>query len=293
MSHFPPRVFTRRNFFRGGSVLALLLSMSLWYAPSIAFASCACSCTVMTGTRITSRTTTLDWQSCSIDDDCTVPCTTACHGSGPTSSLGSATCSNGPHPLGSSRTCACQCGDLPARPLRGSTCESNADCTGLCSSCSDGLGRLTLCVTPAELSAMQSGGSSGAGGLTTAPPPTSATPTAATPPPNVPLQTPIDPLNGESFQKMIGNVIRFSFGIVGALFFGMFVYGGVVWMIGAEDAKSATAVRKTIQNAVIGLFIVLMSFALVNFLLSSLSGITGGGAGSSSAPSTTTSPPAS
>lgn len=78
---------------------------------------------------------------------------------------------------------------------------------------------------------------------------------------------PRDLLNGKGVTDVVGMVIRFIIGLVGALFLWMIVYGGWIWRDAAGDPKMTTRAITTIRNAVIGVVIVIFSYTIVVFLL--------------------------
>lgn len=75
------------------------------------------------------------------------------------------------------------------------------------------------------------------------------------------------PLGERNVSRIIGSLIRWVLGLVGALFFAMFVYGGFMYIIAGENAKSAETGQKTLINAVIGLFIVVGAYVVLGWLL--------------------------
>lgn len=76
-----------------------------------------------------------------------------------------------------------------------------------------------------------------------------------------------DPLGGVSVQRLIAGLITYVLGFVGALFFGMFVYGGMLWMTAGGEMDRVKQGKATLVNAVIGLLIVLASWTLVSLIL--------------------------
>lgn len=69
--------------------------------------------------------------------------------------------------------------------------------------------------------------------------------------------------------------------IVGALSVVMIIYGGLRYVISGGNSSAVTAAKNTILYAIVGLIISVLSYAIINFLLSTLmtSGGGGGGAG--------------
>ncbi|MFA6161133.1 MAG: pilin [Patescibacteria group bacterium] len=77
------------------------------------------------------------------------------------------------------------------------------------------------------------------------------------------------PLGGgaDKLPQIFGRVIRWVLGLVGALFFAMFVYGGFLYIIAGDNAKNAETGKKTLINAVIGLVIVITSYMVVTWIV--------------------------
>ena len=69
--------------------------------------------------------------------------------------------------------------------------------------------------------------------------------------------------------------------IVGALSVVMIIYGGLRYVISGGNSNSVTAAKNTILYAVVGLVISILSYAVINFLLSTLLSSGGGGGGGS------------
>jgi hypothetical protein len=71
----------------------------------------------------------------------------------------------------------------------------------------------------------------------------------------------------DKLPQIFGRVIRWVLGLVGALFFAMFVYGGFLYIIAGDNAKNAETGKKTLINAVIGLVIVITSYMVVTWIV--------------------------
>lgn len=71
---------------------------------------------------------------------------------------------------------------------------------------------------------------------------------------------------------LIGRIINISLGFLGVIAVGLIIYAGFIWMTsGGDDEKVATA-KKIIKNGVIGLAIILSSWAIATFVLNMLGG---------------------
>lgn len=76
----------------------------------------------------------------------------------------------------------------------------------------------------------------------------------------------VNPLGTTNIRTILNRVIRTALGFVGALFLAMFVYGGALWMTAAGDEKKVQSAKTTIRNAVIGIFIVALSYAFISLI---------------------------
>ncbi len=76
-----------------------------------------------------------------------------------------------------------------------------------------------------------------------------------------------DPLGGVGIPALIGGLIRYALGIVGALFLLFFMYAGFLWMSAGGDAKRVQKSKDAIVHAVLGIVVVMLSYALVSFII--------------------------
>lgn len=87
--------------------------------------------------------------------------------------------------------------------------------------------------------------------------------------------------NGD-LPTIIGGVINVFLGVLGVIALGYALYGGYLWMTAAGNEEKIEQAKKTLRNGVIGLVIILMSAAIVNFILNRLfeaTGVSTGGSG--------------
>jgi len=90
------------------------------------------------------------------------------------------------------------------------------------------------------------------------------------------------PLGDDDIRVIAAKIIRIFLSLLGIVAVGLMLYAGFTWMTsGGNEEKIATA-KKTMINAGIGLFIIMTSFAIVQFVLKSLQSATGSGDGSGS-----------
>src|SRR5690348_6787394 len=79
---------------------------------------------------------------------------------------------------------------------------------------------------------------------------------------------------GADLFTIIGRVINVALGFVGIVLLGLLLYAGWLWMTSEGDAKKIDSAKTMIRNAIIGLLIIVSSFAIVNFILAQLAGVT-------------------
>lgn len=75
------------------------------------------------------------------------------------------------------------------------------------------------------------------------------------------------------------NIIRWALGLLGLVAVILLLYGGYVWMTAAGREERVKRAKRIIINALIGLVIILLSWAIVSFVLSVAEEVTGGGSG--------------
>lgn len=78
---------------------------------------------------------------------------------------------------------------------------------------------------------------------------------------------------------IIANVIKVALGLVGVLALAYIVYGGFLYISAAGDAKQIDKAKTVIIYAVIGIIVIGISYALVQFVIGAIGGGSGGGAG--------------
>jgi hypothetical protein len=82
------------------------------------------------------------------------------------------------------------------------------------------------------------------------------------------------PLAGTTGQaglnQLINTTISIVFAVAGLLFLAMMFAGGIAWITAGGDPKAVAAARSRLQNAFIGLVIVVAAFAIAQLILSAL-----------------------
>lgn len=65
-----------------------------------------------------------------------------------------------------------------------------------------------------------------------------------------------------------GEIVKSVLGILGLIFFVLVIYAGIMWMTARGDEEAVSKARETIFAAVIGLSVILASYAITSFLQS-------------------------
>ena len=91
----------------------------------------------------------------------------------------------------------------------------------------------------------------------------------------VSLENPIGA--GTDINTILGSGIKVALGVVGSISLLVFVYGGFLWLTSAGSSEKVKKGWDTIIYAVIGLFIIFSSYAILNTVLNGIVGGSGGG----------------
>jgi hypothetical protein len=73
-----------------------------------------------------------------------------------------------------------------------------------------------------------------------------------------------------SITSIVGTVVSALLGLLGVIFLGLIIYGGITWMTAEGDEGKVESARNTISSSVIGLIIVLAAYAISYFVFSAL-----------------------
>ena len=73
-------------------------------------------------------------------------------------------------------------------------------------------------------------------------------------------------------QQVIGNVIKAMLGIVGSLALAVFIFGGFTWVTSAGNDEKIKKGKDMVMWASLGLAVVFLSYALVNFVIGAIVG---------------------
>ena len=82
-------------------------------------------------------------------------------------------------------------------------------------------------------------------------------------------------LQNRELPEIIGQLINIALGFMGIVLLAYFLYAGFLWMTAGGDSKKVEEATKMIRNAIIGLIIIVASFAISNFVLTQLVNIAG------------------
>jgi len=88
-------------------------------------------------------------------------------------------------------------------------------------------------------------------------------------------------LGSQDIRITIANIIRIALGLLGMVALVIVLWGGFMWMTAGGDENRIATAKKILLNGVIGLVIILSSYAITSFIIKSLSDATGyeGGGG--------------
>ncbi len=86
-------------------------------------------------------------------------------------------------------------------------------------------------------------------------------------------------LGTQDIRVTIASIIRTFLGFLGILAVLIILYGGYIYMTSAGNPEKIEQAKKILRNAIIGLVIILSSFAIAQFILSYLTGAIGGAPG--------------
>lgn len=88
---------------------------------------------------------------------------------------------------------------------------------------------------------------------------------------------PSETTNQYSMAATVGAIINAALGILGAIFLGLTFYAGYLWFTAGGDEEKTTRAKGYLYNSLIGLIIVLASYGLSRFVVTSIISATFGG----------------
>lgn len=73
-----------------------------------------------------------------------------------------------------------------------------------------------------------------------------------------------------SIPEIIGSLIGVFLSLLGIIFLCLIIYGGFLWMLSGGNAEKVIKAKKVLTNSVIGLIIIVSSYAITSFVLLAL-----------------------
>ncbi len=74
--------------------------------------------------------------------------------------------------------------------------------------------------------------------------------------------------------QLVGNIVAIGLSVLGVVFFGLFLYSGIVWMTALGNGERVSQAKDTLQSAITGLIIVVAAYAISKFVFDNLVGTT-------------------
>jgi hypothetical protein len=82
---------------------------------------------------------------------------------------------------------------------------------------------------------------------------------------------------GGCIPQLVGQLISALLGLFGALFLVLIIWGGVQYMTSGGDPGKVKHAKETLVNAIVGMLIVALSYAIARYVIIAVSGAVGGG----------------
>ena len=71
----------------------------------------------------------------------------------------------------------------------------------------------------------------------------------------------------DSVLPIVANIVNIVYGLIGVIFFILIIYGGILWMTAGGKDEQVKKAQNIIQRSAIGLFIVVLAYAITYFIL--------------------------
>lgn len=81
-----------------------------------------------------------------------------------------------------------------------------------------------------------------------------------------------NPIDAQSLEQLIGNIIRYALGLTAVVAVGFIVYGGFLYITAAGDETQIKAGKQAIIGAVIGIVVIGLAYAIVEFVVKAMGG---------------------
>lgn len=82
-------------------------------------------------------------------------------------------------------------------------------------------------------------------------------------------------LGTADLRTILVNIISWALGLLGIIAVIMILIGGFQWLISGGDEDRVATAKRTISSAIVGLLIILLSWALVHFVIRTTANVTG------------------
>ncbi len=81
-------------------------------------------------------------------------------------------------------------------------------------------------------------------------------------------------LGSADLKQTVLNIISFVLGLLGLIAVIMILYGGFIWLTAGGNEDKVGSAKKIISAAIIGLIVILLAWAIVNFVVKSTINVT-------------------
>ena len=81
---------------------------------------------------------------------------------------------------------------------------------------------------------------------------------------------PFQDAESTTFSSVLGSIVQALLSLLGIIFIGLMIYGGYNWMTAHGEEEKVNRAKSTIKNAIVGLVIVLASYAIWYFIFERL-----------------------
>ncbi|MCK4539781.1 hypothetical protein KAU09_01350 [Candidatus Parcubacteria bacterium] len=77
----------------------------------------------------------------------------------------------------------------------------------------------------------------------------------------------------KSLPEIIGAIIGVFLSLLGVIFLILIMYGGFLWMTSGGKEEKVLIAKKTIENSIIGMIIILSSYAITQWVFQAVQGV--------------------
>jgi hypothetical protein len=81
-------------------------------------------------------------------------------------------------------------------------------------------------------------------------------------------------LGSADLKQTVLNIVTFVLGLLGLIAVIMILYGGFIWLTAGGNEDKVSSAKRIISSAIIGLVVILISWAIVNFVVRSTVNVT-------------------